>query len=81
MKRTYAKPYLIVEPFQIDTAVASCSGDGGLALGYALEGNCVPDADLGWFGIACSSDITTQIQPGDKACYDGPLGGLTFMNS
>ncbi len=84
MKRTYAKPYLIVEPFQLDTAVASCSGENGIALGYSYE-TCTlcddkgPNAHPQYFGLACLSSV--EVEPGTKVCYNGPLGTTTFMNS
>lgn len=82
MKRTYAKPYLIVEPFQLDSAVASCSSEGGLALHFSAKDCNLEDERPGfsWFGFACENSIY-DVQEGDTACYNAPVAGMTFINS
>ena len=84
MKKAYVKPCLLIEPFQLDTAVASCSSEDGIALGYSYE-TCTlyddkgPYVDPVLFGNACTSCV--EVEPGTKVCYNGPLGDMTFMNS
>ena len=37
MKKTYTKPYIAVESFQLDAAIAApCSSEGETALNYAI---------------------------------------------
>lgn len=84
MKKVYAKPCLLIEPFQLDTAVASCSGEDGIALGYSYEtctlwDNEGPQVHPQYFGTACAASV--EVEPGTKVCYNGPLGDTTFMNS
>ena len=82
MKKTYAKPYLIVEAFQLDTAVASCSGEGGIALNHSTS-NCTLEEErpgFFWFGHACENSVY-NVQEGDTACYNAPIAGMTFLNS
>ena len=52
MKREYRKPYLAVESFQLDAAVASgCAQESKITLNQGLD-NCVPDYGY-LFGGAC----------------------------
>ena len=81
-KKKYAKPYLIIEAFQLDTAVASCSGDGGVAINYSLDQCDLEDTMPGfsWFGSACENSIL-DAQEGNTSCYNAPVDGMTFLNS
>lgn len=80
MKKKYVKPYLHIESFQLDTAVASCSSEGGVALHYSYE-TCDAVDEIGdvWFGNACAAPAYSD--PDKKVCYNAPLFDMTFMNS
>ena len=90
MKRTYEKPMLTVDSFQLDAAIAaSCSSEGKIPLGYAdvscLQQN-LPEIGL-IFNSACDLDITAKEfkyggDGNDTYCYHGPFNpnGL-FMRS
>lgn len=95
MKKTYTKPYIAVESFQLDAAIASsCSASGKGSLGYTVD-NCTLTDDKGTyapalslFGIACEAagniDIVNAGSDGnDGYCYHGPTIDVTtlFMNS
>lgn len=95
MKKTYTKPYIAVESFQLDAAIASsCSDSNKGSLGYTLntctltddKGTYLPTLSL--FGIACAQaggvDIVNAGSDGnDGYCYHGPTIDVTtlFMNS
>lgn len=74
MKKTYVKPYIAVESFQLDAAIAtSCSSSGKNALGHAVN-DCKHES--GYFGDACSPfDMTGFDGPdeNDKLCYHQPF--------
>ena len=62
MKKTYVKPYIAVESFQLNAAIAaSCSSENKLALGLGMntctlsdnKGDYLPS--LGYFGLACEA--------------------------
>lgn len=80
MKRKYAKPYLIVESFQLNAAVASsCSGEGKLPIHFG-ENTCMSEDDEGevyieYLGNACKTDIINQVggDGNDTICYHGPF--------
>ncbi len=81
--KKYTKPYLLVESFQLDTAIASCTSDGGMALGKYLS-NCTLEEEMpgiGYFGPACVYDARNPNDPNDTICYHGPLGDTTFLAS
>ncbi len=86
--KKYTKPYLLVESFQLDTAIASCTSDGGMALGKYLS-NCVLTegefAGLNIFAEGCEKEglvnVTNPNDPNDTVCYQGPLGTTTFLAS
>ncbi|MCD7946470.1 MAG: hypothetical protein LUF81_07695 [Clostridiales bacterium] len=85
MKKHYSSPYLIVETFQVDTGIASCSGDGGYALGRS-SASCYADENAAFDFFAdgaCTVDIeNTDDDLNNKICYHGPLGtGVTFIYS
>lgn len=73
MKKEYVKPFLAIESFQLDAAIAGSCGDAGkMILGQAIDhctlgddGNGDPDygGDI-YFGAACDADITV-----DDICY------------
>ena len=77
MKKTYVKPELVVESFQLNAAVAaSCSSEGGEAINYS-ETQC--EHDGGYFALdACEIPVTGADQKydnnsSDEFCYHGPM--------
>jgi hypothetical protein len=85
MKKTYSKPYIAVESFQLDAAIASaCSADGKQPLGYSMDTcNLVDEMPgLNYFGNACIHDVKVEGDGNDLICYHGPVpaSGM-FMNS
>lgn len=90
MKKTYVKPYLAVETFQLDAAIASsCSSEGRTPLNYGVD-SCTSFEEapgLGYFGAACAKGgLDVTISGGDDNdgfCYHGPIVdvGALFMNS
>jgi hypothetical protein len=89
MKKIYTKPYIAVESFQLDAAIAaSCSSLGKIPLGFYQE-TCADESGPGYFGDACGSAFngTDVTAPGadanDRLCYHGPIEGVhdMYMNS
>lgn len=94
MKKIYTKPYIAVESFQLDAAIAaSCTPNKG-SLGYSVndctltddKGTYAPTLNL--FGIACEQAgglniVHTGSDANDFYCYHGPTVDVTtlFMNS
>ena len=83
MKKTYTKPYIAVETFQLDAAIAStCSKDGKGTLNKGVD-ECTHES--GYFGNACVHDMTDFEggDPNDRICYHGPVPGIgdLFMQS
>ena len=80
MKRNYTKPYLLVESFQLNAAVAtSCSSEGKQPIHYG-ENSCIvgDDSDeqpMEYLGNACELDIINNVSgdANDTLCYHGPF--------
>ncbi len=76
--KKYTKPYLLVESFQLDAAIAagSCSekagqdGKGGIAINYGVN-SCVYKDDGGdlWFGNNCGAAGNVMDQTPGDFCY------------
>lgn len=89
MKKSYVKPYIVAETFQLDAAIAAaCSKDGKMSLGYNIDGCTLEDdrgtkaPGLGYFGDLCDFDIKVEGDGNDEICYHGPTPANTmFMNS
>ena len=85
MKKTYKKPYIAVESFQLDAAIAaSCSATGKQAINHTLETNCTALEEVGvaYFGPGCDPQIVNGDGTGnDTHCYHGPISMELFMNS
>ena len=89
MKKLYTKPYLAVESFQLDAAIAnSCSKNDKIPLNYGMD-TCTSfeeEPTLKYFGFACA-DGGYNVVSGDKDdangnfCYHGPMFSEMFMNS
>lgn len=83
MKKEYRKPYLMVESFQLNAAIAaSCSSQGYIAINYG-EDTCTFDNGQFFNNNNCQMDLTGPEGDGnDTLCYHGPLlAGVTFINS
>lgn len=86
MKREYEKPYLAVESFQLNAAVAaSCSSQGRQPINY-YENNCKVGDDPGepaieYLGNACELDIIGGVggDDNDSLCYQGPFDPYTVF--
>ena len=80
MKRKYQKPYLAMESFQLNAAIAaSCSSEGKQPIHYG-ENNCFMGDDPGeksieYLGNACEMDIVVEVggDQNDTICYHGPF--------
>lgn len=83
MKKIYSKPYLAVESFQLDAAIASaCSTDNKETLNHGID-TCV--SNTGYFGDACGNSgfiDVTDFEGGDTndtLCYHGPLPNISNL--
>ena len=77
MKKEYKTPYLIMESFQLNAAVAtSCSGRGTQPLGHGVDTcDLVDETGDFEFGKACKYDIINEAggDGNDTYCYHGPI--------
>lgn len=89
MKKEYAKPYIIIESFQLNAAVAaSCSSESKIPINYGVA-NCTDkeEAGAGYFGLACDTDVSSYPTIGggdgnDGFCYHGPFDpNATYLKS
>ena len=89
MKKKYIKPYVAVESFQLDAAIAaSCSSQNFIPIGRG-ENNCgfdTPNEEgftYEFFNYTnCATDLTGPEGDGnDTVCYHGPTYGMTFIAS
>ena len=75
MKRTYKKPFLALEPYQLDASVAAaCSTENKIPI-YYFDTSCT--FEDGTFGASCFPNIVDGPKDGDYPCYHGmydPLG-------
>ena len=88
MKKEYNKPYIGVESFQLNAALATaCSTSGYIAINYGPSTCAFPPSSetpgKGQFFslINCQFDLTGPNEDGnDTDCYHGPLlsGNITF---
>lgn len=74
MKKTYTKPYLVVESFQLDASIAaSCSSQGFIPIGFG-ENTCSFDNGQFYNFNNCQVDLTGPDGDGnDTLCYHGPI--------
>ena len=93
MKKTYRKPYLGVESFQLNAAVAAtCSGGNsrssprGISINHWETTCAFPDNNNPqFFSLSnCQIDLTdASLDGNDTLCYHGPMlsNGITFTYS
>lgn len=86
MKREYRKPYLLVESFQLDAAIAAaCSEDGKMPINYGLDTCRATEEDPGmtYIGNMCIHDVKVEGDGNDLICYHGPMVDFnsTFLAS
>lgn len=87
MKKEYVKPYIVVESFQLNAAIAAgCNGSGKFALGYTQD-TCtdLEEGGPGYFGAACAEiGLENVVDPGgdlnDGFCYHAALADI-FLES
>lgn len=82
MKRKYIKPYLLIEPYQLDAECAACSSDGYIPIHYS-EKTCTAWGRFFGDTEICEVDLVTgSDEAGDGFCYHGPfVAGVTFVYS
>lgn len=84
MKKTYTKPYLAVESFQLDAAIAtSCSSQGKAVLTQAVESCTFESIDprITQFGGPCTTNVIETAHGYGRyntLCYHGPV--VTYSN-
>ena len=91
MKKIYTKPYIAVESFQLDAAIAAaCSTDNKYTLGFGMNSCTLEDEKgstefigSGYFGNNCVHDVKVEGDGNDLLCYHGPTVDVNtlFMNS
>ena len=75
MKKEYTKPFLAVESFQLDAAVAGACKENGVAINHTLD-TCVLEG-AGLFGGACGIYDVTQ---NPQLCYQAMADGLYLQS-
>lgn len=85
MKREYQKPYLAMESFQLNAAIAaSCTSAGKSPINYGRY-DCKLGDDPGeqydvYFGAVCDVDVYTQSGDGnDELCYHGLVAEMSSL--
>ena len=80
MKKEYRSPFLIMESFQLNAAVAgSCSGSK-IVLNHA-QSSCIYDnGGEVLFSTQCDIDLVHSSED-DGYCYTGPFGKDNFLAS
>ena len=75
MKKAYTKPYLAVESFQLNAAVASsCSSQNKVAMNANVD-TCNfehVNAGITQFGLACPTNVMLSYGKFNTYCYHGP---------
>lgn len=79
MKKKYEKPYIVVESFQLNAAIASaCSKEHKLALNYNMDTCKITNIPgFTYFGKACVHSVHVDGDGYDEICYHGPKASAT----
>lgn len=88
MKKAYNKPFIMVELFQLDAAMAaSCTSEKKAPLNHTIN-DCwssdLPGSDAGyWTSGSCNHDPAVEGDGNDYICYHGPTIDIAtlYMNS
>lgn len=75
MKKPYQKPYLAVESFQLDAAIAtSCNQQNTVKMNHDLDAcNFLNvSASFTQFGTACPTNVLLVRDANNYFCYHGP---------
>ena len=84
MKKTYVKPYIAVETFQLDAAIAAACSPNKQPLNYSMD-TCTLEEEMpgyNYFGNLCVHDVQVEGDGNDLICYHGPTpASEAFMNS
>ena len=80
MKKIYTKPYIAVESFQLNAAIAaSCSSQGLQAINYEMD-KCNLQKEIPneiYIGAGCNTNIlNSDVSTDDGLCYQA-LEGFT----
>ena len=85
MKKVYSKPYIGLESFQLNAAIASaCSTMGKQPINHGESSCSFNDEGQFYSLVNCQIDLTGPANDGnDSICYHGPLisGGISFTFS
>lgn len=81
MKKSYEKPFVIKESFQLDAAIAgSCADQNGITLNHSTT-TCPHESGF-YAGDLCRTPVQAPGGDGnDGLCYHGPFGSLIFLQS
>lgn len=85
MKKEYQKPYLAVESFQLNAAIAaSCTSEDKAPINHGQYdcklGDNPGEIEDVIFGAACVDDVYTQSGDGnDFFCYHGPVADMSSV--
>lgn len=84
MKKVYSKPYIGIDSFQLNAAIATaCTTGGGQSINHG-ESTCSFANGQFYSLVNCQIDLTGPANDGnDTICYHGPLltGNITFTFS
>ena len=82
MKKKYDKPFIALESYQLNAAVANaCSSLGHIAINH-VENTCTFDSGQFYNYTTCQVDLTNaDLDEHDSICYHGPTasGGIVFV--
>ncbi len=79
MKKSYVKPQIKYESFQLSTSIAtSCALLGSNSAQYVCH---VQDPDTGWNYFAETNNLCDTVPVNGNICYDVPVANWNVMNS
>ena len=79
MKKTYVKPQIAYESFQLSTSIAaSCALLGSVSAQYICP---VYDEELGLNYFADSTALCDTVPANSKICYDVPMENFNIFSS
>ncbi len=79
MKKSYCKPQITFESFQLSTSIAAtCALLGSNLAQYVCP---VTDQETGWTFFADSNSLCDTVPANGSICYDVPVASWNVMNS